>query len=106
MVSFVARILFTRQCSAFSSYFCDGRTDTTCENNDHLFGLGLVGRKVLFHKQMVPWFIFQLLIEIGIHKTEKFSSFQSCVVPLVPLIIPLVLPFSFSTCVASLASTS
>ena len=26
-----------------ASLFC-GRTDTTCENNDHLFGRGLVGQ--------------------------------------------------------------
>ena len=31
-------------------YFCDnlrtdGRTDTLCDNNDHLFGRGLVGQK-------------------------------------------------------------
>ena len=26
--------------------FCDGRTDTLCENNDHLFGRGLVDQKV------------------------------------------------------------
>ena len=25
-------------------YFCDRRTDTMCENNDHLFGSGLVGQ--------------------------------------------------------------
>ena len=35
--------LFSGRCSAF--YFCDGRTDTMCENKDHLFGRGLVGQK-------------------------------------------------------------
>ena len=28
--------------------FCDGRTDTLCENNDHLFGRGLGGSKYLY----------------------------------------------------------
>ena len=37
MVSFVARFHFVT----------DGRTDTMCENNDHLFGRGLVGQKNL-----------------------------------------------------------
>ena len=27
--------------------FCDGRTDTLRENNDHLFGRGLVGQQDL-----------------------------------------------------------
>ena len=39
MVSFVAKILFYER-----FYFCDGRTDTMCKNNDHIFGPGLVGQ--------------------------------------------------------------
>ena len=37
------------RCSVY--IFCDGRTDTMCENNDHLFGHGLVGQKVVRKKQ-------------------------------------------------------
>ena len=36
----------------FSAYFVfvtDGRTDTMCENNDHLIGRGLVGQKIKVH---------------------------------------------------------
>ena len=39
MVSVVAPIWFSGRC------FCDGRTDTLRDNNDHLFGHGLMGQK-------------------------------------------------------------
>ena len=42
MVSVVASILFAGL--DVSVVFCVGRTDTMCENNDHLFGRGLVGQ--------------------------------------------------------------
>ena len=50
MVSFVAHILFSGpwhyRCSAFLFFWRTyGRTDTMCENNDHLFCPGLVGQQ-------------------------------------------------------------
>ena len=38
-------------------YFCDGRTDTLRENNDHLFGLGLVGQQSLFDSILCIMFL-------------------------------------------------
>ena len=40
--------------------FCDGRTDTMCENNDHLFGRGLLGQwtyDVLKKTNLLQWLL-------------------------------------------------
>ena len=46
--AYSVRILFFGQhCFCFK----DVRTDTMCENNDHLFGRGLVGQEEILHEQ-------------------------------------------------------
>ena len=49
-VSVVARIVFSNVIVATRYCFSDRRTDTVCDNNDLLFGRGLVGKK----KMLLP----------------------------------------------------
>ena len=45
MVFVVAIILIPSINVSVAAPFCDGRTDTMSENNDHLFGCSLMGQK-------------------------------------------------------------
>ena len=62
-------ILFTgpcrQRCRAFI-YFCDSRTDTMCENNDHPFGRGLVG-------QLESEWLWYFFAALNLHVTRLFN---------------------------------
>ena len=71
MMSIVARFFSfsgPRRCSAFC--FCNGRTDTLPDNNDHLFGRGQVGQYPPF---LLSRSIEKLLIWLRIFSILKLS---------------------------------
>ena len=42
--------------------FWDGRTDTLCENNDHVFGRGLVGQLLHYPELLLPFWSHETLL--------------------------------------------